>query len=115
MAVSNRKLRSKNRRNHDDAGVRDDERVRDHGTDEEESEEGEDQEEIVDENYETPLEDDDFIADEEDSDAQLVADEVLTPKEQDARSLAIRRAIEQRMEQKKLDEDLDYLDLDLET
>lgn len=40
------------------------------------------------------------------------ADEELSQKEQNARSLAVRRAIEQRMEQKQLDEDLDYLDLD---
>jgi hypothetical protein len=36
----------------------------------------------------------------------------LTQKEQNARSLAIRRAIEQRLERKRLDEDLDYLDFD---
>jgi hypothetical protein len=40
-----------------------------------------------------------------------VADVELSPKEQNARSLAIRRAIEQRMERRRLDEDLDYLDL----
>tara|TARA_A100001037_G_scaffold77317_1_gene69333 strand:+ start:5963 stop:6286 length:324 start_codon:yes stop_codon:yes gene_type:complete len=37
----------------------------------------------------------------------------LPEKEQNARSLATRRAIEQRMEEKQLQEDLDYLDLDL--
>ena len=41
-----------------------------------------------------------------------VAAEELSEKEQNARALAARRAIEQRMEQKQLDEDLDYLDLD---
>ena len=41
-----------------------------------------------------------------------VAAEALSEKEQNARALAARRAIEQRMEQKQLDEDLDYLDLD---
>jgi len=113
LAASNRNLGNKSRRDLDgDETVRDEERVRDDGKDDEEGEEDEDQEEIVDENYETPLEDDDFIADEEDSDAKLVTDEVLSPKEQDARWLATRRAIEQRMDQKKLDEDLDYLDLD---
>ena len=39
-------------------------------------------------------------------------DEVLSQKDQNARSLAIRRAIEARMEAKKLNTDLDYLDLD---
>ena len=76
--------------------------------------EAEDEEEVVDEDYETPLEDDDFISDDDDSEEQVMAEEALSPKEQDARSLAIRRAIEQRQEQKKLDEDLDYLDLDLD-
>lgn len=42
----------------------------------------------------------------------VAADEELSQKEQNARSLAARRAIEQRMEQKQLDEDLNYLDLD---
>ena len=35
-------------------------------------------------------------------------------RERYARSFAIRRAIEQRMEQKALDHDLDYLDFDLD-
>ena len=43
-----------------------------------------------------------------------VVDEELSQKEQNARALAARRAIEQRMERKQLDEDLDYLDLDLD-
>ena len=74
--------------------------------------EEEDEEEIVDDDYEAPLEDDDFIADDDDPEEVVLAEQELTPKDQDARSLAIRRAIERRMEQKKLDEDLDYLDLD---
>ena len=41
-----------------------------------------------------------------------VAEVELSPKEQNARSLAVRKAIERRMERKQLDEDLDYLDLD---
>ena len=77
--------------------------------------EDEDEEDVVDEDYVAPLEDDDFISDDDDSEEQVLADEALSPKEQDARSLAIRRAIEQREERKKLDEDLDYLDLDLDT
>jgi hypothetical protein len=39
-----------------------------------------------------------------------VVDEVLSQKEQNARSLAIRRALEQRMDDKQLHDDLDYLD-----
>lgn len=38
----------------------------------------------------------------------------LSSKEQSARSLEVRRAIEARQEQKRLDEDIDYLDLDFE-
>ena len=52
--------------------------------------------------------------DDETSGALKVAEEELSQREQNARSLAIRRAIERRMEKKRLDEDLDYLDLDLE-
>ena len=91
--------------------VRDEDRKGDLDQEQEE----EDEEEIVDEDYEAPLEDDDFISDDDDSEEQVLADEALSPKEQDARSLAIRRAIERRQEQKKLDEDLNYLDLDLDT
>ena len=38
----------------------------------------------------------------------------LSSKEQSARSLEIRRAIEARMEEKQMHEDLDYLDYDLD-
>ena len=41
-----------------------------------------------------------------------VADEILSHRDQGARSLAIRRAIEERLEAKRLSRDLDYLDLD---
>jgi hypothetical protein len=44
-----------------------------------------------------------------------VVDEVLSHKDQNARALAIRRAIEERLEAKRLSKDLDYLDLDLDT
>ena len=90
----------------------------------EEREEFDDHEEFVDENA---AEDDAEIEreggefdDEEslgddlvdyDDEVEAVDDE-LSLKEQNARSLAIRRAIEQRMERKRLDEDLDYLDFD---
>lgn len=79
-----------------------------------------DEEEVEDLAEEEDLDDDDFDADlDEDAlddydDDLPVEDIELTPKEQNARSLAIRRAIEQRMERKRLDEDLDYLDLDLD-
>lgn len=52
----------------------------------------------------------DALADDEED----VVDAELSQKEQNARSLAVRRAIEQRNERKRLEEDLDYLDLDPE-
>lgn len=52
--------------------------------------------------------------DDDDAGELRAVEEELSQKDQNARSLAIRRAIEQRMDQKRLDEDLDYLDLDLE-
>ncbi len=119
MTTSNRNLGDKNRGNLDrdetenPSGDRVNDEIRDGVFDQEQDEE--DEEEIVDEDYEAPLEDDDFISDDDDSEEQVLAEEALSPKEQDARSLAIRRAIERRQEQKKLDEDLDYLDLDLDT
>ncbi|NKB97710.1 MAG: hypothetical protein GKR90_04300 [Pseudomonadales bacterium] len=52
---------------------------------------------------------------EDDPDAKTVDDVVeLSSKEQSARSLEIRRAIEKRMEERQLHEDLDYLDIDLD-
>ena len=50
--------------------------------------------------------------DDETRDELKVVEEALSQKEQNARSLAIRRAIEQRMERKRLEDDLDYLDFD---
>lgn len=59
------------------------------------------------------LDEDDEIDLDDDSREDLRAvDEALSQKDQNARSLAIRRAIEARMEEKKLNTDLDYLDLD---
>ena len=52
--------------------------------------------------------------DEVDEDLKVV-DEALSHKDQNARALAIRRAIEERLEAKRLSKDLDYLDLDLDT
>lgn len=51
--------------------------------------------------------------DEADEDLKAV-DEALSHKDQNARALAIRRAIEERLESKRLSRDLDYLDLDLD-
>lgn len=51
--------------------------------------------------------------DETDEDLKVV-DEVLSHKDQNARALAIRRAIEERLEARRLSRDLDYLDLDLD-
>ena len=48
--------------------------------------------------------------DEEDIDAVVA----LSAKEQNARSLEIRRAIEERLEKRQLHEDFDYLDYDLD-
>lgn len=51
--------------------------------------------------------------DEVDEDLKVV-DEALSHKDQNARALAVRRAIEERLEAKRLSKDLDYLDLDLD-
>jgi hypothetical protein len=58
---------------------------------------------------------DDVLDDYDDADIDLkVVDEALTQKDQNARALAIRRAIEERLESKRLSRDLDYLDLELD-
>lgn len=58
---------------------------------------------------------DDVLDEYDESDIDLkVVDEVLSHKDQNARALAIRRAIEERLEAKRLSRDLDYLDLDPE-
>jgi len=66
-----------------------------------------------DEEFEESIEDDIDDFDDEDSDVKSL-DGNLPQRDQNARALAIRRAIEQRMEQKRLARDLDYLDLDLD-
>ena len=76
----------------------------------EEDEELSEDEEIDDDGV---LDEDEDFADEATEEPEPVEEE-LSQKEQNARSLAIRRAIEQREEQKRLDEDLDYLDLEAE-
>ncbi len=56
---------------------------------------------------------DDFDEDEVDEDLKVV-DEALNQKDQNARTLAIRRALEERKESRRISEDLDYLDLDID-
>lgn len=72
----------------------------------------------IDDEFEEDLEEEDsedFDGESFESDEDLkVVDEVLSHKDQNARALAIRRAIEERLEAKRLSRDLDYLDLDLE-
>jgi len=74
--------------------------------DADESEELGEDEEIED------LDDDDELddLDDESRNELKVVEEVLSQKELNARSLAIRRAIEKRMDDKRLHEDLDDLD-----
>lgn len=86
----------------------------------EEREQFDDQPEFVDEDdadedADVDQDGDEFGEDLDDYDEDIEAVDVeLSLKEQNARSLAIRRAIEQRLERKRLDEDLDYLDLDFD-
>ena len=76
-------------------------------------EEQDDDEEEVDDD--APLPDEDLTEfegesdEDEDEDVEKVVE--LSQKEQNAKSLAIRRAIERRSEQKQLDHEVDYLDL----
>lgn len=77
--------------------------------DEEDEELGEDEEIDAD----GVLDEDENFDDDATNEIATVEEE-LSQKEQNARSLAIRRAIEQQMDQKRLDEDLDFLDLDKE-
>ena len=46
----------------------------------------------------------------DDSDSEVVPEIEVTNKDQAARTLEVRRAIEERMEQRKFKDDLDYLD-----
>ena len=78
------------------------------------SEIDEDDDEEFDESLsdDTPLPDED-LDEFEGEDLDLDDEDLdLDPKERAARSLEIRRAIESRLEERKLREDLDYLDLD---
>ncbi len=93
----------------------DDENVDDLDAEEsvEETDDGEASEDLE-EGFSGSLGDDD-LDDFDDSDEDLtVVDEALNHKDQNARALAIRRAIEERQEARRISEDLDYLDLDLD-
>ena len=79
------------------------------------------EEEVLDDDEVSPeLEadlEDDGEADDDDEDTEYEDIEAvveLSAKEQSARSLEIRRAIEERREKRKLEDDIDYLDLDLD-
>ena len=50
----------------------------------------------------------------DENDGEQDEDALIDPKEQAARSLEIRRAIEKRIEEKRLEEDINYLDADLD-
>ena len=81
----------------------------DENTEEVDAEELGEDEEIDTEDFDADLDEDEP----DDVDLQTAETE-LSPKEQNARSLAVRKAIEQRMERRQLDEDLDPLDLNLD-
>ena len=81
----------------------------DENPDEVDAEELGEDEEIDTEDFDADLDED-----EPDDDDLQTAEIELSPKEQNARSLAVRKAIEQRMERRQLGEDLDPLDLDLD-
>ena len=66
------------------------------------------------EEYGDALEEDDLSGFEEGDEDLKVVDEALSHKDQGARALSIRRAIEERLEAKRLSKDLDYLDLELD-
>ena len=60
--------------------------------------------------YDMPLSEEDL--DEFESDGDGEEEVVLDPRERAARSLEIRRAIESRIEERKMRSDLDYLEVD---
>lgn len=72
--------------------------------------------EDIEDEFAEELDDDDTDGyEDEDVDDELqVVNEALSHRDQNARALAIRRAIEERLEAKRLSQDLDYLDLDLD-
>ena len=64
--------------------------------------------------YDMPLSEEDLDDFESDGDGEE-EDVVLDPRERAARSLEIRRAIESRIEERKMRSDLDYLEVDDDT
>ena len=67
-----------------------------------------------DEDVSAELDEFDADSDEDTEDVASIEAEVLSPKAQDARSLEIRRAIEERLEKRRQEEDIDYLDFDFD-
>ena len=98
----------------DDDHVEDDKKLPD--VDDDEASESEfaenDGEEVTTDLDEFSDEADVLEGDEAEADIEAVVE--LTSKEQNARSLEIRREIERRMEERRLHEDVDYFDLDLD-
>jgi hypothetical protein len=69
----------------------------------------------LEEGFKESIDDDDIDEFDDDVDEDLkVVDEVLNHKDQNARALAIRRALEERAEARRISEDLDYLDFDID-
>ena len=70
----------------------------------------------TDEDEDVSAELDEFDADSDDDgeDVDSIEAEVLSPKAQDARSLEIRRALEERQERRRQAADIDYLDFDFD-
>ena len=74
---------------------------------------GDESEEQTEEQSEEQSEADNLAEDfeeDDDSDSEVVPEIEVTSKDQAARTLEVRRAIEERMEQRKFKDDLDYLD-----
>jgi len=92
----------------DDDGL-DDTDIEDSGLDEEEDDFVDDDGDDVDTDFDE-FEDDADVDDDGDDDIDAVVE--LTSKEQSARSLEIRRAIEERLAERRFHEDIDYLDFD---
>ena len=83
--------------------------VDDFDSDEEELGEDEEIEDLDDDDLDDDDLDDDDLDDETRSELKA-AEEALSQKEQNARALAIRRALEERAENRRMHDDLDYLD-----
>jgi hypothetical protein len=67
-----------------------------------------------DEDVSAELDEFDPDGDDDGEDVDGIEAEVLSPKAQDARSLEIRRAIEERLEKRRQEADIDYLDFDFD-